>query len=66
MYYMKINFNPEQCLGCFVCMSVKEECRLLISMIRVGGPRFGEKKCDASNCTKCIDMCSTNALSLNR
>ena len=43
MYYMKINFNPEQCLGCFVCMSVKEECRLLISMIRVGGPRFGEK-----------------------
>lgn len=60
---MKIKFNPKQCIGCLNCMTIKE-CRLLIDMIRVGGPKFGEEKCDASSCTKCIDICSTHALTL--
>lgn len=62
---MKIKFNRNQCIGCLCCMTI-DECRLLIDMIRTGGPKFGEKKCDASNCTKCIDMCRHNALTLRR
>ena len=61
---MKINFNPQQCISCLNCMTI-EECRLLIDMIRTGGPKFREEKCDISKCTKCIDICSTHALSLN-
>lgn len=57
---MHIRFNPQQCLNCLNCMTIKE-CRLLIDMIRIGGPRFGEKKC-TDECTKCIDICSTHAL----
>ena len=48
---MKINFNPQQCIGCLNCMTI-EECRLLIDMIRTGGPKLGEEKCDNSKCTK--------------
>ena len=60
---MKINFNPKQCINCLNCMTIKE-CRLLIDMIRIGGPKFGEEKCDSSNCTKCIDICGNKALTL--
>ncbi len=62
---MKVSFNPKQCIGCLNCMTIKE-CSLLIDMIRIGGPKFGEEKCDASTCTKCIDICSTHALTLNK
>ena len=44
-------------------MTIKE-CSLLIDMIRVGGPKFGEEKCDASKCTQCVDICPGHALTL--
>lgn len=60
---MKVKFSPKQCINCLSCMTI-DECRLLIDMLRVGGPKFGEERCDASNCTKCIDICATHALTL--
>lgn len=59
-----ISFNPKNCINCLSCMSIKE-CRILIDAIRYGGPRFGEEKCSKNNCTKCIDICQYNALTLN-
>lgn len=60
---MKVKFNPKQCIKCLNCMTI-DECRLLIDMLRVGGPKFGEERCDTNDCTKCIDICSTHALTL--
>ena len=60
-----ISFNPKNCINCLSCMSINE-CRILIDAIRHGGPRFGEEKCNKNNCTKCIDICSNKALTLNK
>lgn len=37
-------------------------CKSLIDMIRRGGPKFGYEDCAASECTKCVDICSGHAL----
>lgn len=58
-----INFNPKNCINCLSCMRI-EKCRILIDMIRRGGQRFGEDECMKNKCTKCIDSCSYNALTL--
>lgn len=60
---MKIKFYPQKCVGCLLCMT-NQDCRILIDAIRRGGPRFGEEKCDSIECTKCIDRCPGNALTL--
>lgn len=51
-----ISFNPENCINCLSCMTIKE-CRILIDAIRHGGPRFGEERC--IDCTKCVDICGS-------
>ena len=54
-------FYPKKCIGCLACMTIKE-CQSLIDMTKRGGPRFKEKECAESKCTKCVDICQLQAL----
>ena len=63
-----LRFNASNCIECLACMTITEEqvkgvnCRILIDMRRRGGPKFGHDECAASECTKCVDICSGHAL----
>lgn len=61
-----LRYKPQYCLGCRCCMTVEGEenvnCRILIDMIKRGGPKFYHEECAKSGCTECIDICGGHAL----